>query len=86
MVGAWTSESDCHEAKNIFRNNFNTALDEQGTLRMLKQIHTKDSQCQLRRSELPWHALASRSFVRISILQSFLRPRLPPSPALSKPP
>eukprot|EP00439_Symbiodinium_sp_Y106_P009432 s1626_g1.t1 len=29
-------------AKNIFRNNFNTALDEQGTLRMLKQIHTKE--------------------------------------------
>ena len=29
------------QAKNIFRNNFNTALSEQGTLRMLKQIHSK---------------------------------------------
>ncbi|CAE7949107.1 unnamed protein product, partial [Symbiodinium sp. KB8] len=36
--GHWVVDD---KAKNIFRNNFNTALDEQGTLRMLKQIHTK---------------------------------------------
>jgi len=37
--GHWIMEE---KAKNIFRNNFNTALDEEGTLRMLKFIQHKE--------------------------------------------
>ncbi|CAJ1381644.1 unnamed protein product [Effrenium voratum] len=47
--GHWVVDD---KAKNIFRNNFNTALDEQGTLRMLKQIHTKELRAHFHPTEL----------------------------------
>merc|ERR1719331_2446248 len=37
--GHWVMEE---KAKNIFRNNFNTALDEDGTNRMLKFIRSRE--------------------------------------------
>jgi len=47
--GHWVVDD---KAKNIFRNNFNTALSEQGTLRMLKQIHTKELRAHFHPTEL----------------------------------
>lgn len=47
--GHWVVDD---KAKNIFRNNFNTALSEQGTLRMLKQIHSKELRAHFHPTEL----------------------------------
>ena len=46
MGGVPSTKHRDSQAKNIFRNNFNTALSEQGTLRMLRQIHRKDAELQ----------------------------------------
>eukprot|EP00913_Durusdinium_trenchii_P028708 g26924.t1 len=47
--GHWVVDD---KAKNIFRNNFNTALSEQGTLRMLRQIHRKELRAHFHPTEL----------------------------------
>jgi len=47
--GHWVMEE---KAKNIFRNNFNTALDEEGTLRMLKIIAHKEISAYFHPTEL----------------------------------
>eukprot|EP00440_Ansanella_granifera_P025321 gb/GFBE01027498.1/.p1 GENE.gb/GFBE01027498.1/~~gb/GFBE01027498.1/.p1 ORF type:complete len:573 (+),score=114.33 gb/GFBE01027498.1/:1-1719(+) len=47
--GHWVVDD---KAKNIFRNNFNTALDEEGTLRMLKAIHKKELRAHFHPTEL----------------------------------
>eukprot|EP00931_Biecheleriopsis_adriatica_P056391 TRINITY_DN33416_c0_g1_i3.p1 TRINITY_DN33416_c0_g1~~TRINITY_DN33416_c0_g1_i3.p1 ORF type:complete len:312 (+),score=84.47 TRINITY_DN33416_c0_g1_i3:398-1333(+) len=47
--GHWVVDD---KAKNIFRNNFNTALDEDGTLRMLKAIHKMELRAHFHPTEL----------------------------------
>merc|ERR1711964_768092 len=47
--GHWVMEE---KAKNIFRNNFNTALDEDGTLCMLQFIRQKEVRAYFHPTEL----------------------------------
>jgi len=57
--GHWVMEA---KAKNIFRNNFNTALDEEGTMRMLKMIQTKEMNAYFHPTELFKGEIGARSW------------------------
>ena len=56
--GHWVVDD---KAKNIFRNNFNTALSEQGTMRMLQQIHKKVGKLLLELSHFHFRCFLFRS-------------------------
>jgi len=57
--GHWVMEA---KAKNIFRNNFNTALDEEGTMRLLKIITTKEMNAYFHPTELFKGEIGQRSW------------------------